>query len=412
MTTEVSSSIRDEELIARIRAGEAHLYELIMRRYNQRIYRAARAIVKNEQEAEDVMQDAYVRAYEHLDEFEGRARFSTWLTRIAVHEALARVRRGRRFEPLDSNHEEPTMFTPHTPNAEQQASDGEMRLVLERAIDQLPDDFREVFILRAVEELSGTETAECLDIPEETVKTRLHRARTRLQHSILAAIEPRSRGCSSFRPRCDRVVAKVSEESRRYERCPPACGPVRLRSLRVRLGRDYLATKRRRMPILPWASPPHEECHRARSVVDVLALSFVACGGETPPASTPAGSNAAASTATFAEQVAEGQKLYGAHCASCHGAGGEGKDGPRVVGVAQGALPPDPPASSKFRKNKFHTAADIASFVVANMPSDVPGSLHEDQYWDILAFDLKANGVDLGTKHLDATTAAAVVIHP
>jgi cytochrome c len=102
-----------------------------------------------------------------------------------------------------------------------------------------------------------------------------------------------------------------------------------------------------------------------------------------------------------------------ARCASCHGASGEGgKEAPRVVGVNQGALPLDPPPGAKFRKNQFHTAADIASFVVKNMPADAPGSLSEPQYWAILAFDLKANGVELGSKHLDGTTAASVVIHP
>jgi cytochrome c len=137
-----------------------------------------------------------------------------------------------------------------------------------------------------------------------------------------------------------------------------------------------------------------------------------ACGGEALPPAAAASAAPLSATATFTEQATAGQALYGAHCASCHGASGEGKKAPRVVGIAQGALPLDPPASAKYRKGQFHTAADIAGFVVKTMPADAPGSLTEDQYWAILAFDLKANGVDLGAKHLDGTSAAAVVVHP
>src|SRR4051794_8857525 len=105
------SALTDEEIVTRVRQGEVALFEHLMRRHNQRVYRTARAILHNEGEAEDVMQDAYVRAYEHLGEFEGRAKFSTWLTRIAVHEALARVRRAKRFESLESHTEEAEMST-------------------------------------------------------------------------------------------------------------------------------------------------------------------------------------------------------------------------------------------------------------------------------------------------------------
>ncbi len=186
-----TSTLTDEEIIARVRAGELQLFELLMRRHNRRIYRTARAILRNDGEAEDVMQDTYVRAYAHLQEFEGRARFTTWLTRIAVHEALARVRRGRRFETFDAHAEETqSMATVPHPSPEQQASDREMRSLLESAIDGLSDEFRAVFVLRAVEEMSGAETAECLGIPEETVKTRLFRARARLQETLLEALEP------------------------------------------------------------------------------------------------------------------------------------------------------------------------------------------------------------------------------
>jgi RNA polymerase sigma-70 factor (ECF subfamily) len=172
-----------------------------------------RAILRRSDEAEDVMQDAYLRAYDHLPEFRGEARFSTWLTRIAVHEALARARRERRFESLDSPSEDvPTVSIDRSHSPEQQTSDVEVRAVLEQAIDALPDEFRLVFVLRAVQELSGAETADCLGIPEETVKTRFHRARKRLQDNMLLALEPRVTEAYDFHlSRCDRIVAGVMQ---------------------------------------------------------------------------------------------------------------------------------------------------------------------------------------------------------
>jgi RNA polymerase sigma-70 factor (ECF subfamily) len=206
-----TSTLTDEQIVARVSAGEPALFEHLMRRNNARVYRAARAILRDDSEAEDVMQDAFVRAYEHLHEFEGRARFSTWLTRIAVHEALKRVRRGKRLTALDPNQlEEPAMATQFDAGPEQQVSDVETRTMIEAAVAKLPDDFRSVFVLRAVEGLSGAETAECLGISEETVKTRLHRARARLQQMLLQNIEAGFPQLYEFHlSRCDRVVAAV-----------------------------------------------------------------------------------------------------------------------------------------------------------------------------------------------------------
>jgi RNA polymerase sigma-70 factor (ECF subfamily) len=200
----------DEEIVDRVCGGEKQLFEVLMRRHNQAVYRAARAIVRDPGEAEDVMQDAYVRAYEHLQEFQGRARFSTWLTRIAVNEALARVRRRKRFDSLESHEERQSMATEPGPGPEQETSDREMRSVLETAVDKLPDEFRTVFVLRAVEGMSGTDVASCLGIPEDTVKTRLHRARGRLQQMLLDSVEPTLPDVYAFHlTRCDRVVAAV-----------------------------------------------------------------------------------------------------------------------------------------------------------------------------------------------------------
>jgi mono/diheme cytochrome c family protein len=159
------------------------------------------------------------------------------------------------------------------------------------------------------------------------------------------------------------------------------------------------------------------------TIVLALCLLGVACGGggegPAPQTPTPPGTGSAAPTAiapagepqTFAEQVTLGQKLYGEHCASCHGANGEGgARSPKVVGLDKGALPLDAPATAKSRKVQFRTAADVGEWVAKNMPPGKGGSLSEAQYWAILAFDLKANGVE-SPKKIDATTAKEIVLH-
>jgi RNA polymerase sigma-70 factor (ECF subfamily) len=188
-----------------------------MRRYNQRLYRAALAILGNEAEAEDVLQDAYVRAYQHLHQFQGRAQFSTWLTRIAVNEALARARRQHRAVSLD----EPlspggdtlmSSFAAEGPNPEQQASQAELGRVLETAIMAVPEKYRAVLMLRDVENMSTAETASVLGLSEENVKVRLHRARALVRKELYAtagAMAPRVFGFMA--ERCDRVVARVFE---------------------------------------------------------------------------------------------------------------------------------------------------------------------------------------------------------
>src|SRR5438874_5796189 len=151
----------DQEIVSRVLAGETALYELIMRRYNQRLYRAVRAILRDENETEDVMQDAYVRAYQHLNQFAGRSQFSTWLTRIAVHEALARLRRRGRFVQLDeASPEADTSMFSKSENAKQYTSKTELGNLLEEAILDLPEQIRSVVMLRDVEEMSTAETAE------------------------------------------------------------------------------------------------------------------------------------------------------------------------------------------------------------------------------------------------------------
>lgn len=141
--------------------------------------------------------------------------------------------------------------------------------------------------------------------------------------------------------------------------------------------------------------------------------SSTAPGPESPAASSaaeaPAAAAASTAPATFDEQVTLGGELYGQKCAECHGASGEGAKAPRVVGLKEGALPLDPPADRQHRKVQFKTVGDVAKFVVATMPPDAPGSLTEEQYLAILAFDLKANGITLPNK-LDLATASTLEI--
>ncbi len=200
--------LSDEEVVSRVRAGEKALFEVLMRRHNQRVYRTARAILRDDTEAEDVMQDAYVRAFQHLDQFEGRSQFSTWLTRIAVNEALSRKRQGSRMAPLEGAQEESLMTTGSNP--EQQTSDTETRALLEAALGKLNDDFHAVFVLRSIEGLSGAEAARCLGVSEDVVKARLSRARRRLRELILETLEPAFGAVYEFHlSRCDRVVSAV-----------------------------------------------------------------------------------------------------------------------------------------------------------------------------------------------------------
>ena len=195
----------DETIVQRVLAGERELYEVLVRRHNTRLYRAARAILRSESEVEDVMQEAYVQAFAHLSQFRAEARFSTWLTRIAVHEAFARRRRAQR--QTESVEEAVSVITP-----ENQAGTREVAKLLERAIDALPDNFREVLVLRTLEDMSVAETAAALEIPEDTVKTRLFRARNLLREAIADTAMGAAPEAFEFQaPRCNRIAAAVMD---------------------------------------------------------------------------------------------------------------------------------------------------------------------------------------------------------
>ena len=202
--------IHDDEVIARVLAGETALFEVIMRRYNQRLYRAARAILHDEAEAEDVMQAAYVHAFEHLRQFSGRALFSTWLTRIAINEALGRLRGARRFDEPEDQGDGMDRFASTSPDPERAAATSEVRQLLETLVDGLPQPSRTVFLLRDVEGMSTAETSEALGISEENVKVRLHRARAALRNGLASYAIRESQSVFSFHAvRCDRVVENV-----------------------------------------------------------------------------------------------------------------------------------------------------------------------------------------------------------
>ena len=156
------------------------------------------------------MQETYVRAFAALGQFEGRAQWSTWVTRIAVNEALARIRARGRFVSIDDDEPEPPSSGGRPPGPEGAAATRELEAFVERAVDELPDIHRTVFVLREVQELSTAETAVCLDISEEAVKVRLHRARADLRRRLESRIGAATRELFGFHAtRCDRVVAAV-----------------------------------------------------------------------------------------------------------------------------------------------------------------------------------------------------------
>jgi len=209
----------DAGLAARAAGGDAQAFALIMRRHNQLLFRTARSILRNDDEAEDALQEAYLRAWRAIGSFREEARLSTWLARIVINEALGRLRKRARAgvvvpfaaaEPGEACREEEAMADPTAEPPEAAAMRGELRRFLERRIDELPAQFRTVFILRDVEEMTVEETAECLDIPAATVRTRAFRARALLRESLARDIDFATLRAFEFAgERCDRIVAAV-----------------------------------------------------------------------------------------------------------------------------------------------------------------------------------------------------------
>lgn len=210
----------DRDLIARVLNGELVAYEGIMRRYNQRLFRLARSIVKVDAEAMDVVQDSYIAAYQCLQELENPDALGSWLARIVRNAALMHLRKTRRYQAMDEPDFEKVLHltrpVQHQMQPDRELANAQLRQVLEVCIDELPDAFRSVFMLRAVEQCSVNEIAEILDIKEATVKTRFHRARTLLQHRLLELSDAASIGIHEFAGcRCDTIVRNVLNQLRR-----------------------------------------------------------------------------------------------------------------------------------------------------------------------------------------------------
>jgi RNA polymerase sigma-70 factor (ECF subfamily) len=206
------TGLSDEAIVSRVIQGQTALFEVLMRRHNERIYRAARAILRDDSQAEDVMQQAYVNAYAHLRQFDGRAAFATWLTRIAVNEAIARAKKQGRYAPIESEAEVSETVAPEgiSPDPEQLAFARELGALLEAAVDDLPDGCREVFVLREIEGMSTSETAGALGVSDDVVKTRLSRAKATLRRDLLERAGLSAPYTFPFhQTRCDRVVAAV-----------------------------------------------------------------------------------------------------------------------------------------------------------------------------------------------------------
>src|SRR5215813_10900790 len=214
-----SDKLPDSELVRRVAAHDHEAFRVLMKRHNQMLYRAARSILKNEAEAEDAVQEAYMQAYRAMGDFRGDAKLSTWLVRIVVNESITRLHKhARRAEvirlegddPQDQHSSEDSMKDSPPELPERAALRAETRRLLETKIDQLPDAFRTVFVLRAVEEMTVEETAAVLGIPEATVRTRFFRAKGMMRESLSREIDLAHGDAFSFAgARCDRIIANV-----------------------------------------------------------------------------------------------------------------------------------------------------------------------------------------------------------
>jgi RNA polymerase sigma-70 factor (ECF subfamily) len=213
------NDLSDAGLAARIGTGDHKAFALLMRRHNRLLFRTARSIVKNDADAEDVLQEAYLLVFRRIGQYRGDAKLSTWLTRIVANEAIARARTtNRRAQILDINHggdlEDGDMDIDMEQSRSEQPDESAMRsqarALLERKIDELPETFRTVFVLRALEEMEVGEVAASLHIPEATVRSRFFRARGLLRESLAREIDIAHHDAFSFDgARCDRIVAGV-----------------------------------------------------------------------------------------------------------------------------------------------------------------------------------------------------------
>ena len=216
LTNSAAEAQDDASLVRRVLTGEPMAFAVLMRRFNRRLYRIARAIVRDSAEAEDALQEAYLHAYRSLGQFRGDSSLATWLSRLVVNECLGRMRRHTRRQnvipmtPSPADHEIEAVPSDEVGSPDMAADRAQMRAILERRIDALPETFRAVFVLRSVEELTVEETAECLGIPAETVRSRHFRAKSLLREALAREVDIAERSVWQFAgKRCDGIVARV-----------------------------------------------------------------------------------------------------------------------------------------------------------------------------------------------------------
>jgi RNA polymerase sigma factor (sigma-70 family) len=213
-STIATDTISDNEIIARVLQGEKDLYAIIVRRYNQRLYRIGMSIINDDAEVEDVMQVTYINAYEHLSKFASRSAFSTWLTRILINESLLRLRKRKLTIDADDNIINNHVYQQHTTDTQtpfMKVLNTELKDILEKAILELPEKYRSVFIMREIENLNVAETKECLDITEANVKVRLNRAKSLLKNSLSAYYK--NEDILNFHlSRCNKMVIQVMNQ--------------------------------------------------------------------------------------------------------------------------------------------------------------------------------------------------------
>jgi len=207
----------DETVIELIRHGDTRAYEIIMRRYNQRLFRVARSILLDDDAAQDAAQEAYISAFYKLDTFKQKGCFSAWITRIAVNESLMLKRKqaggtAENTHISNNEYESEAQIEATRAGPADELANTQLASLIEDAVNQLPDSFRCVFVMRAIEQLSVKETADSLGIPEATVKTRFHRARGLIQHELHPHIDQSSMHAFEFAgKRCDGIVFNVSK---------------------------------------------------------------------------------------------------------------------------------------------------------------------------------------------------------
>ena len=215
-----AAALTETQLVRQVAAGDPAAFEALMRQCNRKLFRVARAILKDDAEAEEAVQEAYLTAYRAIGDFRGDSKLATWLTRIVINEALGRMRRRRRDQvvvPISTacdDRGEPFAAAAERSGAcpEEAALRAELRVLLERKIDGLPIAFRTVFMMRELEEMTVEETAQCLQIPEATVRSRLFRARGLLREALAREIDLTTPDAFAFAgARCDRIVAAVLE---------------------------------------------------------------------------------------------------------------------------------------------------------------------------------------------------------